>query len=1012
MRPTLRFLVLTLMVLAALFGGCSHDSTPTRPEAPAGSPLDKGIPAGYYDTVNTSTAATLRATVHAAIDDHTKIPYTATGTDTWIVVEAADTDPANSGRVLDVYLNASFPKYGAGNLDYNREHVWCKSFGFPNDGASNYPYTDCHHLFVCNDSYNSARNNKPYGIVGGTATEYPTQLVNGIGGGSGTYPGWSNWSNTTYWETWWDRRGDVARALLYMDVRYEGGTHGVTGYAEPDLILTDSLALIEGSNTGANLGVAYMGLLSTVLQWHLDDPVDDKERARNDAVYSYQGNRNPFIDHPEWVACIFLDNCGGGTGDTTPPAAPTGLLATAVTGAINLDWADNTEADLAGYTVYRATAAAGPFSALNGALLAGSSYADASVTAGTTYWYAVTADDQSGNESAQSTSASATAAGGGGGPAVAWINEFHYDNDGTDAGELVEVCGTAGTSLAGWSVVGYNGSGGAVYATVALSGTLPNQSAGFGTLSFAFAAMQNGSPDGLALVNASGTVVQFLSYEGTFTAVGGAANGMASTDVGVSEGTTSPVGWTLQLAGSGTTYGAFTWQAAAAGTAGLVNTGQSFGTPPPNVAPVAEANGPYAALTGAAITFSSTGSTDSDGTIASWLWNFGDGATSTLANPTHAYAAGGTYTATLTVTDNGGAQASDTATVTITVPNVAPVAQANGPYAALTGVSVAFSSTGSADSDGTITAWSWNFGDGATSTLANPTHAYAAAGSYTATLTVTDNSGAQASDTSPVTITAPNVAPVAQAGGPYSGTTGATISFSSAGSTDSDGTIASWSWNFGDGATSTLANPTHAYAAAGSYTATLTVTDNSGAQGVDTAPVTVTAPALANVWINEFHYDNAGTDASEFVEVAGPAGTVLTGWTVVGYNGANGAVYATKALSGTIANKQNGYGVVSVTFAGLENGAPDGLALVNASGQVVQFLSYEGAFTATGGAANGMTSINIPVSESEATVKGNSLQLRGTGDTYAEFTWYANVKASAGAKNTSQTFATTIALMP
>ena len=85
---------------------------------------------------------------------------------------------------------------------------------------------------------------------------------------------------------------------------------------------------------------------------------------------------------------------------------------------------------------------------------------------------------------------------------------------------------------------------------------------------------------------------------------------------------------------------------------------------------------------------------------------------------------------------------------------------------------------------------------------------------------------------------------------------------------------------------------------------------------------------------------------------------------------------------------------------------------INASGQVVQFLSYEGAFTATGGAASGMTSVNIPVSESEATVKGNSLQLRGTGDTYAEFTWYANVKASAGVKNTSQTFATVIALMP
>ncbi len=921
MPRTIRSLALWILVLAAVFGGgCSQERQPLAPADSAWENTDKGVPAGYYDTVNAGSAATLRTTLHAVIDDHLKIPYTSTSTDTWIVVEAADTDPADSGRVLDVYLNASFQKYGEGNLDYNREHVWAKSYGFPNDGATNYPYTDCHHLFICNDSYNSSRGNKPYGAVGGTGTEYTTGATGGVGGGSGVYPGWSNWSDATYWETWWDRRGDVARALLYMDVRYEGGTHGVTGYAEPDLILTDSLAQIEASNTGANLSIAYMGLLSVVLQWHLDDPVDAKEQVRNDAVYAYQGNRNPFIDHPEWVACLFIDNCGGG-GDTTPPAAPAGLVAVGGAGVVDLDWSDNGEADLAGYTVYRATSAGGPYSALNGALLSASNYSDTTVTGGTTYWYVLTADDATGNESVQSVSASATPTGGG--APVVWINEFHYDNDGTDSGELVEVAGTAGTSLAGWSVVGYNGSGGAVYYTVNLSGTLPDQLSGFGTASFAFTGMQNGSPDGLALIDASGQVVQFLSYEGTFTAVGGAANGLVSIDVGVNEATTSPVGWTLQLAGSGTTYSAFTWQPAAASTAGVVNTGQTFGAPPPNVAPAAEANGPYAGLTNAAIVFSSAGSTDSDGTITGWLWNFGDGATSTAANPSHAYAT---------------------------------------------------------------------------------------AGSYTATLTVTDNAGAQGTDTSPVTVTAPNQAPVAQANGPYSGLTGTSIAFSSAGSTDSDGTIAAWLWSFGDGATSTVANPSHAYAAAGSYTATLTVTDNDGAQSSDTAPVTVNAPALANVWINEFHYDNVGTDSSEFVEVAGPAGTVMTGWTVVGYNGANGAVYATKTLSGTMPNKQNGFGVMSISFAGLENGAPDGIALVNASGQVVQFLSYEGVFTAIGGAASGLTSTNIPLGESEATTKGTSLQLRGTGDTYAEFTWYGNLKASSGAKNTSQTFVTAIAL--
>ena len=84
------------------------------------------------------------------------------------------------------------------------------------------------------------------------------------------------------------KRGDVARALFYMDVRYEGGTHE-TGASEPDLILTDDQALIAGSNTGDNEPIAYMGILSVLLLWHEQDPVDDVERNRNDAVHSFQG---------------------------------------------------------------------------------------------------------------------------------------------------------------------------------------------------------------------------------------------------------------------------------------------------------------------------------------------------------------------------------------------------------------------------------------------------------------------------------------------------------------------------------------------------------------------------------------------------------------------------------------------------------------------------------------------------------------------------------------------------
>ena len=285
-------------------------------------------PPGYYDSVDTSNSALMRQTLHEIIDDHLRFPYTSSGTDTWDILELAQENPANSGQIIDVYRNESYTKWGAGNTDYNREHPWPKSYGFPDDTSSNYPYTDCHVLFLCNDSYNSSRGNRPFDTCDGGDDEKTTLLNNGQGGGSGAYPGNSNWTTTDKWETWIGKRGDVARALLYMDVRYAGGTHGSTGAMEPDLILTDNFALIANSNTGQNEPVAYMGMLSVLLQWHLADPVDDFERDGHEVVYSFQGNRNPFIDHPEWVDCLFSGACtsgdpiafcfGDGTGNFCP----------------------------------------------------------------------------------------------------------------------------------------------------------------------------------------------------------------------------------------------------------------------------------------------------------------------------------------------------------------------------------------------------------------------------------------------------------------------------------------------------------------------------------------------------------------------------------------------------------------------------------------------------------------------------------------------------------------------
>ena len=127
------------------------------------------------------------------------------------------------------------------------------------------------------------------------------------------------------------------------------------------------------------------------------------------------------------------------------------------------------------------------------------------------------------------------------------------------------------------------------------------------------------------------------------------------------------------------------------------------------------------------------------------------------------------------------------------------------------------------------------------------------------------------------------------------------------------------------------------------------------------------------VFINELHYDNTGADVGEFVEIAGPAGTNLTGWTVEFYNGANGTVYSTLNLSGTIDDEGSGYGALSFLETGIQNGAPDGIALIDNTNTVIQFLSYEGSFTATAGTANGITSTDIGVSEAGTTPVGQSL---------------------------------------
>lgn len=161
-----------------------------------------------------------------------------------------------------------------------------------------------------------------------------------------------------------------------------------------------------------------------------------------------------------------------------------------------------------------------------------------------------------------------------------------------------------------------------------------------------------------------------------------------------------------------------------------------------------------------------------------------------------------------------------------------------------------------------------------------------------------------------------------------------------------------------------------------------------------------------DVFINELHYDNTGTDANEGIEIAGPAGTDLTGWSIDLYNGNGGTVYNTQSLNGVIADQQNGFGTLSLTYPvnGIQNGSPDGIALINNNSNVVQFLSYEGVFTAVGGPANGLTSTDIGVRETGSEPLGQSLQRAGSGSVYEDFTWNTPATNTYNAINTGQTF--------
>jgi endonuclease I len=224
----------------------------------------------YYKTAEGKTGDSLKTELHTIIDDHSTLSYS----EVWDALRSTDEDPTNHNNVLLLYSGRSQSKYTNGGSvnDWNREHVWAKSHG--DFGTAQGPGTDLHHLRPTDVTVNSSRGNLDFDRGGSEHMEAP-----------------GNYYDNDSWEPRDEVKGDVARMLFYMAVRYEGDG------GEIDLELNNYVNNGSGPNHGK---------ISVLLDWHEQDPVDSLERHRNEVIFEdYQGNRNPFIDHPEWAEMVW-----------------------------------------------------------------------------------------------------------------------------------------------------------------------------------------------------------------------------------------------------------------------------------------------------------------------------------------------------------------------------------------------------------------------------------------------------------------------------------------------------------------------------------------------------------------------------------------------------------------------------------------------------------------------------------------------------------------------------------
>ncbi len=291
----------------------------------------------YYLSAEGKSGSALRSELNGIISGNTAIPYSSSNTDTWDVLKLSDANSSDPSNVNLIYSGATTNGAQEWNngTGWTREHVWPQSLG--GFTTSTGVGTDIHNLKPAAPSLNSLRSNLEYDYLGtsGSSVSY-----------NGSATGCRYDGSLGVFEPRNDIKGDLARIILYMDLRYEGMG------GEPDLSVQENL----------NSGGTTFAVLSTLLQWHQNDPVDAFETNRNNVIYNYQGNRNPFVDHPELAEHLYGSNTGvswnpSSTGSSTGTACGDLFFSEYGEGSSNNKYLEiynptDSAISLAGYTVY------------------------------------------------------------------------------------------------------------------------------------------------------------------------------------------------------------------------------------------------------------------------------------------------------------------------------------------------------------------------------------------------------------------------------------------------------------------------------------------------------------------------------------------------------------------------------------------------------------------------------------------------------------------------------------